>query len=202
MTDRPGAKFRALYKKLVGLYPRAFRERFGESMMQTFDDLWQEQAERSKASLGFALRIGLNTGGGIIRERLSQLTQRRTMNETISNSRRAALLGFILTLPLAIMFFLFTFGIEPPFAAWLDNPDPDEPDVIGSLIVLVLVLLLPVALFINLRPIRQNVRAGNGIAAAPVNLVLVIGIALVLAGFVGHIIVDQYPCWIGVPNCD
>ena len=29
-----------LYGKLVSLYPRAFRQRLGESMQQTFDDLY------------------------------------------------------------------------------------------------------------------------------------------------------------------
>jgi hypothetical protein len=36
---------RALYKKLLGLYPRAFRERLGESMEQTFNDLCNERKQ-------------------------------------------------------------------------------------------------------------------------------------------------------------
>ena len=35
----------ALYKKLLGLYPRGFRERLGESMQQTFNDLCNEVEE-------------------------------------------------------------------------------------------------------------------------------------------------------------
>ncbi len=208
MADERHLVFRKLYKKLVALYPKPFRERFGESMMQTFDDLWRERvkgpagAARTAGTFGFALRLCFNTCAGVIREHLFYFTQRNSMNEKISNSRRAAILSFILALPMTIMFFLFKFGIEPPFASWLDDPDPDKPDVIGSLIVLVLALLLPVAFIIILRPIRQSIRAGSGLTASPLNLILAAGIFLIFASFVGHIVVDQYPCWMGVPNCD
>jgi hypothetical protein len=33
----------ALYKKLLALYPREFKERMGEAMQQTFHDLYQER---------------------------------------------------------------------------------------------------------------------------------------------------------------
>jgi len=37
---------RALYNRLLALYPRGFREQLGESMQQTFNDLCRErQAE-------------------------------------------------------------------------------------------------------------------------------------------------------------
>ncbi len=205
MADELYSAFRKLYRKLVALYPKPFRERFGESMMQTFDDLWRERvksAEGAGTAFGFVLSLCFNTCAGVITEHLFHFTQRNSMNEKISNSRRAAIVSFILALPMTIMFFLFKFGIEPPFAAWLDDPDPDKPDVIGSLIVLVLALLLPVAFIIILRPIGQSIRVGNGLAASPLNLILAAGIFLVFAFFVGHIVVDQYPCWMGVPNCD
>jgi hypothetical protein len=34
---------RTLYKKLLALYPSRFRERMGESMEQTFNDLYTER---------------------------------------------------------------------------------------------------------------------------------------------------------------
>jgi len=49
------------------------------------------------------------------------------------------------------------------------------------MIVLGLMLLLPVALVINLASIIRSARAGNGIAAHPVNLVLAVAILVVLA---------------------
>ena len=37
-----------LYKKLLALYPRGFRERLGESMEQTFNDLYNEKSRQAK----------------------------------------------------------------------------------------------------------------------------------------------------------
>ncbi len=34
------------------------------------------------------------------------------------------------------------------------------------------------------------------------NLLLAVAILFFIIMFAGGIIVDQYPCWIGVPNCD
>jgi hypothetical protein len=33
---------RTLYKRLLSLYPQEFKERLGESMQQTFNDLYKE----------------------------------------------------------------------------------------------------------------------------------------------------------------
>jgi hypothetical protein len=43
-----------LYEKLLSLYPRRFRERLGESMLQTFNDLYKER-ETGNARFGFIL---------------------------------------------------------------------------------------------------------------------------------------------------
>ena len=45
-----------LYKKLLAFYPKAFKERFGESMEQTFNDLCRERKQQTKSGLpGFIL---------------------------------------------------------------------------------------------------------------------------------------------------
>lgn len=123
------------------------------------------------------------------------------MRDLVSNSRSAALIGFVLCLPIAILFSLVLLGIEPS----LDPLDPlfrADGSHLSSMIVLGLLLLLPVALVINLAPIIRSARAGNGMAAHPVNLVLAVAILVVLAVILSSFIVDQYPCWIDVPNCD
>ncbi len=38
--------------------------------------------------------------------------------------------------------------------------------------------------------------------AKPLNLVLVVAALVVVLAFVAGMVIDQYPCWIGVPNCD
>ena len=61
------ATARALYKKLLALYPPGFRERVGESMEQTFRDLCDEQ--KGRPTRGFlVLAIFAETAIGITQE--------------------------------------------------------------------------------------------------------------------------------------
>jgi len=200
------ATVRALYGKLLALYPRAFREQLGESMEQTFNDLyleWQRQAGRSLFT--FMLRTFIETAIGIFREHLLLITRGIKMRNITTNPRSAAVAGLILALPVTILFSLLVLNIEPnfgPLEPLLNNPDPDQPDVGGSLVALVVFLLLPVAFVINLRIIARATRAGKTITAHPVNLFLAAATLALITMTLGSIIADQYPCWIGVPNCD
>jgi hypothetical protein len=191
---------------LLGLYPRAFREQLGESMEQTFADLYGERKRRTKPGVfSFVLWTLVDTAGGIVKEHTRLLTQGPAMKNALTHPRSAALLSLALMLPGALLFSLLLLGIDPPLgplAPLLNTPD-DRPEVLGTAIALLLIVLLPVAvLVLNLPPIVRNVRAGNSIMAAPVNLVLAGAALLILLTFVIGIVVDQYPCWIGVPNCD
>jgi hypothetical protein len=150
--------------------------------------------------------VFIETAIGIIKEHVLLMTQGNAMGNILTKPKSAAIFSFVLALPGAILISLLVLGIEPPLGPLeplLNNPDPDQPNVVGSLIVLVFVLLLPtVAFIINLGPIVRNARAGNSLTANPVNLLLAVAILIFITVFVGGIIVDQYPCWIGVPNCD
>ena len=123
------------------------------------------------------------------------------MNTILTNPKKAATLSVLLCLPITIIITLLWLDVEPPIGPLLNAPD-DQPDVLGSLIVLGLALLLPVALVIVLAPVVRRVRAGNKITAHPINLLLAAVILFFIVMIVGGIIVDQYPCWVGVPNCD
>jgi len=63
-------RFRSSYATLLRLYPKRYRERFGEPMEQTFNDLLRERAEQEEKLFGFALWIFVETFAGIIRENL------------------------------------------------------------------------------------------------------------------------------------
>ena len=115
--------------------------------------------------------------------------------------RSAALVSVLLALPFVFMFALLVLGLEPPFAALLKGP-PDQPNVVGTAVVLGGWVLTLVAFFINFRPVVRAVRAGNPLTTLPLNLFVGAALLLVLALFVAAIVVDQYRCWIGVPNCD
>jgi hypothetical protein len=47
-TNAAGRRFRTWYAMLLRLYPRPFRERFGEGMAQTFRDLRREHGTRGE----------------------------------------------------------------------------------------------------------------------------------------------------------
>ncbi len=82
--ERSIRRFRNWYATLLRLYPRQHRERFGEPMEQTFNDLLRERAAEDKRLFGFTLWIFVETFAGIVRENMRvifmQSITKRTMN--------------------------------------------------------------------------------------------------------------------------
>ena len=110
-----------------------------------------------------------------------------------------------MALPFAIIFSLLLIGGDPPPSGPLEplvTVGPDQPNVVGTAIVVGAWLLALVAFILNVAPLVRDVRAGRGIAANRANLVVAVATFGFVVFFMGSIIVDQYPCWIGVPNCD
>lgn len=65
-----------------------------------------------------------------------------------------------------------------------------------------LIWLLPTIFIAILMPIVRNARAGNNIFSNPLGLLFsVVFMALIVLMWTG-ILVDQMPCFLGVPNCD
>lgn len=62
---------RQVYARLLRLYPKAYRERFGEGMEQVFVDLSRERAQDGGSMLAFLLWACADTCVGIVREHLS-----------------------------------------------------------------------------------------------------------------------------------
>jgi hypothetical protein len=67
------------YAKLLRLYPKAYRERFGEGMKQTFHDVCRERVKAEKGLLGFALLIFVETSAAIIRENAALMKRDSTL---------------------------------------------------------------------------------------------------------------------------
>jgi len=74
-TNVAGRRYRTWYAMLLRLYPRLFRERFGEGMAQTFRDLCRERSDAKRRLFGFALWIFFETSVGIVRENLTHMSQ-------------------------------------------------------------------------------------------------------------------------------
>ena len=91
-------RFRSWYATLLRLYPKPYRERFGEPMEQTFNDLLRERAEEEKGLFGFALWMFVETFAGLIRENITVIIMQ---NKSIIRIVLAT--AFILLLPLLAM---------------------------------------------------------------------------------------------------
>lgn len=195
-----------VYKKLLALYPRAFREQFGESMRQTFNDLCNEhRKELHKIPLGLVIWMFMETFFGIVKENFLQLKRGITVENIITNQKASAIFGLVLALPLAFVLFIEMFNVVP-LSGYLrtltTEADGYQLSIFGKIFLIVTFLLLPIGFVISLVPIVKNIRHSNGIMLSPFNFltaaVLFIFLAILVTGF----IIDQYPCWIGVPNCD
>ena len=93
------ARYRKLYAKLLRFYPKPYRERFGEGMEQTFNDLCRERKEAGDGLFGFVLWVFVETSAGIIRENITVIIMQK-------NIIRIALgAAFILLIPLVAMQF-------------------------------------------------------------------------------------------------
>ena len=74
-ADVAGRRYRTWHAMLLRLYPRPFRERFGEAMAQTFHDLCREHSEARRGPHGLALWIFFETSVAILRENTTHMSQ-------------------------------------------------------------------------------------------------------------------------------
>ena len=87
-TNIADRRYRTWYAMLLRLYPRPFRERFGEGMAQTFHDLCREHRDAKRGLHGLVLWISFETLVGIIRESTTRMTQ---MSKTMLRAALVAL---------------------------------------------------------------------------------------------------------------
>ncbi len=127
------------------------------------------------------------------------------MENTISNHKSAAIIGFLLAMPLAILLLIMVYDIEPLsgfFKALTTEADGHRISTLGRILEVGALLLLPLGFIISLVPVVQNARTGDGLTANPINLLIATALFIFIATLIVSFVIDQYPCWIGVPNCD
>jgi hypothetical protein len=76
-TKQAGRRCRAWYAMLLRLYPRPFRERFGEGMAQTFEDLCRERGDAGRGVFGLAVWVFCETLIGIVKENMMRTSPMR-----------------------------------------------------------------------------------------------------------------------------
>ena len=125
-----------------------------------------------------------------------------TQGNTLLTNPRSALM-------ISVLLFLF-----PVILSWLDSlgwlsldrlfngPNPEAAYLPGQIISLGLILFPVAAGIIAGRPIVRTLRVGGSLFALPLHLIIVGVIAFLFAAGLVGLIVDQWPCFIGVPNCD
>jgi hypothetical protein len=62
--------------------------------------------------------------------------------------------------------------------------------------------LLPVLFFILLMPLLRSARSGKGLMAKPVPFLFGVAFLALLAVLWTATVIDQMPCFLGVPLCD
>ena len=182
----PRHSFRLLYRKLLAFYPNGFKEQLVESMEQTFN----------VSIILLPIALGRRTGNHDMANAIP--TQRNTL---LTNPGSAAMISVIVFLSPGILPLLDSVG-------WLSldrlfNGLNPEVDYLPGMFLSLGFLLFPVAAGITAGgPIIRTLWAGGSLFAHPINLIIVVFIASTFAIGLANLIIDQWPCFIGVPNCD
>ena len=145
------------------------------------------------------------TSAGIVKEHFVNIKRGATMENIISNNKSAAIIGFLLAMPLAILLLIEINNIEPLsgfFKTLTTEADGHGLNAFGKVFIIGALSLLPLGFVISFVPIVRNVRAGGGLTTNPINLLIAAALFIFIATLVAGFVIDQYPCWIGVPNCD
>jgi len=170
-----------LYNRLIALYPREFRDRFGESMEQTFADLCNEWAKTNPVTFGFLMRVFFDTASGIGREHMSEIARKGLLRSAVTRPWLAAVTSLALCLPFAVSVlpFLDINVLADPVRAALTF-DGQQLNMFGRIVVFGGVLLLPFALLLNLFPMFSIAGEERKISFSPRPVNLVTGITVLL----------------------
>ena len=127
-------------------------------------------------------------------------------NTFLTNPGSALMISTVLILSVVIPSLLDSLGWAP-MERLLNGPNPEQIYVFGirvpsQFLALVLLSLPLVAGIIAGGPIVSTLRAGGSLFAHPIHLIIVVFIASIFAIGFASLIMDQWPCFIGVPNCD
>jgi len=122
-------------------------------------------------------------------------------NTLLTNPKSALMISIVLILSIVILSLLDSLGWES-LERLVNGPNPEQLYIPGQFIALVLISLPIAAGIIAGGPIVRTLRAGGSLFAHPLHLIIVVVISFLFAAGVVSLIVDQWPCFIGVPNCD
>jgi hypothetical protein len=122
-----------------------------------------------------------------------QLLGTQSMNNgkkyTMTTFGAAALINLILVVPFAFLELRY-------------NTETSRNLINFPILIFGMLWFLGTVFVITVAPIVRTVWAGDSLLAHPVTLSLRLVLLAFVAWLWGHIIIDQLPCFLGVPNCD
>jgi hypothetical protein len=130
-ADRTIARYRRWYVRLLGLYPRTFRQRFAEPMAQTFTDLIRERRDTDRGIHALALGTFAETSLAIARETMTQLMQ---TNSVMRWGRWVLVTAAVLAVPALLMAFDISV-LDPGSGSGGVNWGPMDFALIGTLVL-------------------------------------------------------------------
>jgi hypothetical protein len=183
-------KSEQLYSFLLSLYPARFTQQFGEEMKFVFSESLRDAYEQD-GSKGIFILLGwtcVDLFTSLFNEHLKVRKADHSMTSArFVSVRNAALVGLLVVVPFILLEAINTSGFS----------------VVGIPLALFLLMWMFAAIFfLILMPLVRTIRAGNIALANPLWLALkVIFMALIVWLWVS-LVIDQMPCFLGVPNCD
>ena len=167
--------------KTYGLYTSFARGASVDDRLQAVVTLEWRVIRKHHTLIFVGIHCVANFGRNYIRE------EETTMKSSKRDFGVAAIISFILVLPLAILEAL--------------NNTVTKENVFGLLLLFGVLWLLPTAFIVILRSILRSAR-GNRLVANPITISLKIASLALIAMVWGWGLVDQLPCFLGIPNCD
>jgi len=122
-------------------------------------------------------------------------------NTILANPKSSLMISVVLILFIVILSWLGSLGWKP-LERLLNGPNPEQLYIPGQVISILLILIPVAAGIIAGGPIVRTLRAGGSLFEHPIHLIIVVVISFLFAAGIVGLIVDQWPCFMGIPNCD
>lgn len=114
------------------------------------------------------------------------IIKQRILSRAPGNLKTPAIVSFVLVLPFMILELVNRRGFHEGF----------------PIVLFGLMWLLPLAFILILMPILRSLPARNGIMPSPLSLLPRVVLMILIAWLWVVLLLDQMPCFLGVPNCD
>ena len=186
------AGYRKLYAKLLRFYPKPYRERFGEGMEQTFNDLCRERVKAERGLFSFALWMFFETSAGVFRENVRFTTMPLT-----KIIRVLLVAAGLLIVPLTASFFVdgWNWGVGGYVFAWVMFASAGLGFTFVASMGNTIAYKVAVGLAVAAAFVLVWINAAAGIIGdGPVNLMY---LGVIAVGFVGAVIARFQSRWNG-----